>query len=90
MALTPTSLAKALSISVPYASQILSGKRDMSRDMAVQVFRKTGEKLGPIAKATDREIAVLEAFPERVRLGSANDQADAGTEDPEARQREAA
>jgi len=89
MALTPTSLAKALSISVPYASQILSGKRDMSRDMAVQVFRKTGEKLGPIAKATDREIAVLEAFPERVRLGSANDQADAGTDESEARQRAA-
>lgn len=88
MVFTPTSLAKALSISVPYASQILSGKRDMSRDMAVQLFRKTGEKLGPIAKATDREIAILESFPERVRLG-ANDQADPGAEDPEARQRAA-
>lgn len=73
MALTPTSLAKALSISVPYASQILSGKRDLSRDMAVRLFRTTGKKLGPIALATDEEISVLEAFPERVRLGAAND-----------------
>lgn len=88
MALTPTSLAKALSISVPYASQILSGKRDMSRDMAVQLFRKTGDKLGPIAKATDREIAILESFPERVRLRSANDET-AAAEPPVPRQRAA-
>ncbi|MNU45841.1 hypothetical protein D3C71_346910 [compost metagenome] len=73
MTLTPTSLAKALCISVPYASQILNGKRDLSRDMAVRLFRTTGEKLGPIALATDEEIAVLEAFPERVKLRAAND-----------------
>lgn len=74
MALTPTELAKALSISAPYASQILSGKRDMSREMAIRLFRATGDKLGPIAKATDDEIEVLSSFPERVTLApAAND-----------------
>ena len=40
--------------------------------MAVRLFRETGEKLGPIAAATEAEIEVLSAFPERVKLTSAN------------------
>ena len=72
MALTPTELAKALSISAPYASQILSGKRDLSREMAIRLFRATGDKLGPIAEATDEEIEVLSSFPERTTLTPAN------------------
>lgn len=50
----------------------------MSRDMAVRLYRETGEKLGPIADATDAEIAVLASFPERVKLSPASsDEAEA-------------
>lgn len=63
--LTPTRLAAALSISVPYASQLLSGKRDLPREMAVRIFQATGHKLGPIADATNGQIKTLATFPER-------------------------
>lgn len=66
--LTPTSVAAALDISVPYASQLLSGDRDMPRGIAIKLFRATGAKLGPIANATDDEIETLEAFPERAKV----------------------
>lgn len=63
--LSPTTFAQAVNISVPYASQLLSGSRDISRDIAIRAYRALGVKLGPIAAATDEEIAVLERFDER-------------------------
>ena len=63
--LTPTAFAQAVNISVPYASQLLSGSRDISRDIAIRAFRALGVKLGPIANASDAEIDVLERFDEK-------------------------
>jgi len=63
--MTPTALSSATGISLPYASQILSGARPWTRRLAIEVYRKTGVKAGPIARATDDEIAVLERFEER-------------------------
>lgn len=60
--LTPTSLAEALGISQPYASQILSNKRPPRTSLAIRIFRATGHKLGPIAGATEEEIGLLERF----------------------------
>lgn len=45
---------------MPYASQILSGKRPPQVAMAIRIFRATGHKLGPITVATEEEIASLE------------------------------
>lgn len=65
--LTPTSLSKAVGISVPYASQLLKGPRveggrDMSLAMAIRIYRATSHKLGPISEASDDDIAVLDRF----------------------------
>ena len=60
--LTPSKLSEAVGISVPYASQLLSGARALNQPMAIRIFRATGAKLGPIADATDDEIEVLERF----------------------------
>lgn len=60
--LTPTKLSQAVSISVPYASQIIKGVRTPPQTMAIRIFRATGHKLGPIADATEAEISVLERF----------------------------
>jgi DNA-binding transcriptional regulator YdaS (Cro superfamily) len=60
--LKPTALAKAIGVSVPYASQLLSGTRTPPVPTAISIFRKTGLKLGPIAQATPEEIDVLERF----------------------------
>jgi len=62
---TPTSFAAATGISVPYASQILSGQREPAMSLAISIFRKTGKKFGPIAQATDEEIDVLERVQDR-------------------------
>jgi DNA-binding transcriptional regulator YdaS (Cro superfamily) len=61
-ALTPSELSAAVGISLPYASQILGGKRPLPQALAVKIFRATGRKLGPISAATDDEIDVLERF----------------------------
>lgn len=61
-ALTPTKLSQAVGVSVPYASQLLAGKRIPPQAMALRIYRATGRKLGPIATASDDEIAVLERF----------------------------
>jgi hypothetical protein len=58
----PTALADMLSISIPYASQLLGNKRPWTLPLAIAVFRKTGTKLGPIVDATEDEIAVLARF----------------------------
>lgn len=67
--LTPTALAKAVDISVPYAWQLLNpgadGKpRTPSVALAIRIYRATGNtlRLGPISDATEAEIAILERF----------------------------
>lgn len=37
---------------------IVSGRRKPSAKLAVQIFRETGEKFGPLAGLTDAEVAV--------------------------------
>lgn len=56
---TPTSFAAAAGISVPYASQILSGVRTPSQALAISIFRRTGRKFGPIANMSDELIDEL-------------------------------
>jgi transcriptional regulator with XRE-family HTH domain len=57
---TPTDFAAAAGISVPYASQILSGKRAPAMPLAISIYRKTGRKFGPIIDVPDDEIDILE------------------------------
>ena len=59
---TPAALGRLLSISTPYASQILSGNRPWTRALALSVYRKTGERVGPLIDASDSEIEVLARF----------------------------
>jgi plasmid maintenance system antidote protein VapI len=57
---TPTRLAEALGISVPYASQILNGTRTRcSSEIALAAFRTFGLKLGLLADMTDDDVAKL-------------------------------
>jgi hypothetical protein len=56
---TPKQLATAASISAPYASMILSGKRPASSEIALAAFRTFGLKLGLLADMTDDDIAKL-------------------------------
>lgn len=58
---TPTKFAEAAGISVPYASQLLKGRREPSQSLAIRIFRRTGRKFGPIANLSDDVIAALEA-----------------------------
>jgi DNA-binding transcriptional regulator YdaS (Cro superfamily) len=58
----PTDLANALDCSVPYASQMLNGVRAITVPRALLILDKTGHKLGPLAAATDAEIALLRKF----------------------------
>lgn len=53
---TPTELAAAAGISVPYASQIMSGERIPPVATAISIYRKTGLKFGPIADANEEDI----------------------------------
>jgi transcriptional regulator with XRE-family HTH domain len=55
----PTDLAEKLEVSIPYASQLLSGARVPSLELALRFFDKAGVRLGPLAGATDAEIATL-------------------------------
>lgn len=57
---SPTEFAAAAGISVPYASQLLSGNRAPSQALAISIFRKTGQKLGPLARMSDADIDELE------------------------------
>lgn len=58
--MTPTDLHKAAGISVPYASQILSGTRAPSRSLAIHIMRTTDWRHESIADLTDEQIAMLE------------------------------
>jgi hypothetical protein len=58
-ALTPTSLSNAAGISVPYACQILKGKRQPSREIALAIYRATGRKFGHLSGLSDRDAKAL-------------------------------
>lgn len=58
--LKPTQLSNLVGISVPYASQIISGARKPARRLAIKIYRHTGFKMGPIANVSDADIDVLE------------------------------
>lgn len=55
-AMTPTELSKSANISVPYASQILSGERKPSLKLAVRIYDATGETFGALQGLTPDEI----------------------------------
>ena len=58
--MTPTELANAGGISVPYASQILSGKRaSISRGLAVHLYLQANYKHESLAGLTDEQIEFL-------------------------------
>lgn len=64
--ITPTALSEVAGISVPYASQILNGRRIPSRQMALAIYHKTGRRFGPLAQLSAEDIATLariEGFP---------------------------
>jgi transcriptional regulator with XRE-family HTH domain len=52
--MTPTELAQAAGISVPYASQVLSGERGASLPMAFKIYDATGLQFG-ILKGLQKE-----------------------------------
>jgi hypothetical protein len=58
--LTPTELSSAVTISVPYASQLLSGAREPSRPLAIHIYRKTGWLHPRITDLTEDQMATLE------------------------------
>lgn len=60
--LTPTTLAAAVGISMPYASQIMSDQRKPSRPLAIHIFRTTGWRHDVLADLTDEQLAMLEAI----------------------------
>lgn len=61
----PTEFATKAGISVPYASELLSGKRTPSTRLAIDIFRRTGQRFGPIVGATDAEIDALDRLTPR-------------------------
>lgn len=60
MEISPTELADRAGISVPYASQLLSGRRKtLSLEMAVKIYDATGLQFGLLAGMTPEEIEPL-------------------------------
>ncbi len=61
---SPTVLAGATGISVPYASQLLSDdpskRRDPSRPLAIHILRRTGWRHPLLSDLSDDQIATLE------------------------------
>jgi transcriptional regulator with XRE-family HTH domain len=58
-AMTPTELAAAAGISVPYASQLLSGDRGASLPVALGIYDKTGLQFGILKGLGPDTIAAL-------------------------------
>lgn len=54
--MTPTELSTATGISVPYASQILSGKRKPPLPVALSIYDATGRQFGGLTGLSKREI----------------------------------
>lgn len=55
----PTDLSAKIGVSVAYASQLLSGARKPSLELALRYFDAAGVRLGPLVGATDEEITTL-------------------------------
>jgi len=55
-------LSRAVQISRVHAFQVIKGEKTPSKQLAIRIYHATGHKLGPIAEASDAEIAVLERF----------------------------
>ena len=61
MDITPTRLSEAAGISVPYACQIIGGKRTPPRALAVHIYQRTGWRHETLA---DFDEAQITAFAE--------------------------
>lgn len=61
----PVELARMIGRSRSYISHLLADRKSLSRPAAIAIYRKTGEKLGPIAKFSDGDIDVLERIDGR-------------------------
>lgn len=76
---TPTALAQATGISIPYASQLLSDdparRRVPSRPLAIHIFRTTGWRTSPLDGLTDEQIATLETVDPWVSRPSTEERA---------------
>lgn len=59
MHLSPTELAEKAGISVPYASQLLRGKRTPTLGFALQIYERTGLQFGVLTGLTAEEIEPL-------------------------------
>jgi len=55
-------LAAQADISKSYASEILTGKRDPQRPLAIHIFRSTGWRHEVIAGLSDEQMNVLESI----------------------------
>ncbi len=65
--LTAAELARIIGKSRSHLSHVKAGRRSLGRPAAIAIFRKTGQKLGPIANLSDSDIDVLE----RISVGAA-------------------
>lgn len=61
-AIKPVELARRVGCSKSHLSHVLAGRKALGRPLAIRIWRETGRKVGPIAGASDAEIAVLERF----------------------------
>jgi transcriptional regulator with XRE-family HTH domain len=57
--ITPTELAERAGISVPYASQVLSGQRGASLGMAFKIYDSTGLQLGILKGLSEETVEEL-------------------------------
>ena len=64
--MTPTELAAKASISVPYASQLLTGQRkSTSLRMALQIYDAAGLQFGPLVNLSPRDITAMRKLIEK-------------------------
>lgn len=54
--MSPTELSRAAGISVPYAWQILNGKRTPTLAVALRIYDGTGQQFGPLEGLNKRDI----------------------------------
>lgn len=65
---TPTELAAKAQISVPYASQILSGERKCtSLAMAFRIYDASGLQFGPLLNLTAHDIEAMRRLVEKAK-----------------------
>jgi hypothetical protein len=53
---------KTIGIANGYAYDLANGKREPSLKLALQIWAKTGDRLGPIAHADEAQLDALLAF----------------------------